>query len=92
MASKELKCFIENVATRVAADYNFIAKCIYYKDGSIGIQFTTSRGFKKELIFDAIMLEKLNRTTIAFNIEKIAAELDDFEADELVNTWIKGDK
>ena len=92
--SKELERFIEDVVTKVAADYNFIARCIYYKDGSIGIQFTTSRGFKKELIFDAITLEKLDRATapIVFNIEKLAADLDDFESDELVNAWIKGYK
>ena len=92
MITKELERFIEDESTRVAADYNFIARRIFYKNGSIGIQFTTSQGFSKQITFDAIMLEKLNRATIVANIEKTAEELDNYESDELVNAWIKGDE
>lgn len=92
MITKEFEQFIENESTRVAADYNFIVRRIFYKNGSIGIRFTTGQDLSKQITFDAIMLEKLNRATIVANIEKTAEELDNYESDKLVNAWVKGKK
>lgn len=93
MNRDKLEKFIEKETARVARDYNFTGRVLFYKDGRIGVQFTTNiinitHRITMLNVLTQDMLDTYSEEDITKFIEDLAEEVDDEEADLLVKEWI----
>ena len=93
MDRNKLEKFIEKETARVARDYNFTGRVLFYKDGRIGVQFTTNiiNITHRVTLLNTLnqeMLDTYSEEDITKFIEDLAEDLDDEEADLLVKEWL----
>lgn len=93
MNRDKLEKFIEKETARIARDYNFTGRVLFYKDGRIGVQFTTNiinitHRITMLNVLTQDMLDTYSEEDITKFIEDLAEEVDDEEADLLVKEWI----
>ena len=93
MSKEKIEKFIEKETARVARDYNFTGRVLFYKDGRIGVQFTTNiinitHRITMLNVLTQDMLDTYSEEDITKFIEDLAEEVDDEEADLLVKEWL----